>query len=123
MPLHNLHENKTSVFICQHCLIYSQQKSEIGLHKIKSGKSTETAFHPAHFKMSLNDILVYFAAETTTAQVLRFKQKYFCGIPGQLINFFNYFFLEVCYETLEYIDEFVTAFYPQDLLCFKESFA
>jgi len=28
MPLYNLHENKTSVFICQHCLIYSQQNQK-----------------------------------------------------------------------------------------------
>lgn len=112
MPLHNLNENKTSVFICQHCLIYSQQKSEIGLHKIKSGKSTETAFHPAYFKMSLNDILLHFAAETTAAQVLRFKQKYFCGIPGLAHQLINFFFLEVRYETSEYINEFVMAFSP-----------
>lgn len=40
--------------------------------------------------MSPNDILLYFAAETTAVQVLRFKQTYLCGIPDlahQLINF------------------------------------
>lgn len=65
--------------------------------------------------MSLDDILLYFAAETTPVQVLRFKQTYLCDIPDlahQLINVLSFFlfFFEVCYKTLENIDEFVMVF-------------
>lgn len=63
--------------------------------------------------MSPNDILLYFAAETTAVQVLRFKQTYLCGIPDlahQLINVLVFFFLEVLYIILENIDEFVMMF-------------
>lgn len=62
----------------------------MGPHEIKSGTSTEAAFHPTLLKMSRGDVKLYFAGETTAVQALRFKQTYLCGMPHlahQLINF------------------------------------
>jgi len=54
--------------------------------------------------MSLNDILLYFEAQTTAAQVLRFKQTYLCDIPDLAHQLIVFFMFEVCWKTLENAD-------------------